>query len=166
MPKTQAKTELLITLDEVAGKLGLSPEGLWSWLNRLGIEPREQRIGWAEWEVIGEADAERLMEAVAEADREAAELHTAYEAYLEDWTRQQTEAVRNAYSEAVRETRERQHAEGVPDGYAFLGGLDTMPVPFSSAVVYEIVTNARAEFERKHPKLTLEQFEKKWRKRR
>ena len=90
-----AKTEmLLIPIEEVAAKAGAVPSGIQTWTSMLGVEVRRD---WAGRECVAEPDARKIVEAVAEAGKQSAELHAAQQRYLEDWDRRQQQAGEEAF---------------------------------------------------------------------
>ena len=78
---------------------------------------------------VQEDAAKKILEAIHDARRENAELHEAYQRYLDDWEHQRHDAGEEAFTKAIREALEAQHAKTLPAGYAYYGGWSTLPQP-------------------------------------
>ena len=78
---SQVDSQATIPVDWIAFELGLQPQAVIEWADRLGLEHRRDE-GQREW--IAAPDGRRIIDEVRRVGREAAELHAAYEAYLED----------------------------------------------------------------------------------
>ena len=161
----------MVTTEDVAAEVGNAITAVHGWMDRLGIKSHQD---WAEREVVEEKDAKRILDAIRDARLESAELHEAHERYLNEWRTQQHAAGEKAFEEYLVDATKQQRASANPDtlasrGYAFYGGLDSLALPVGPGP-YTQANNAaaaaRAEFEKKNPPQSFEQFEKQWKKRR
>ena len=98
---------------------------------------------------------------------EAAELHEAYQRYLDEWDAQRRQAGEDVYQRVLSEEHQRELSASMPAGYAFVGGRDWLgPGAQARGFANTKAEEASVTWARKHPRMDLERFEKKWRKRR
>jgi hypothetical protein len=105
-----ARTEMLIPIEEVAGRAGHGPAGIQGWASRLGIKLERD---WAARECVPESGASQIVEEIRTAGREAAELHQAYE-HSQDWQRRQHEAGESAFQDFLGAALDQQRTSRRP----------------------------------------------------
>ena len=155
---TQVSTQALIPVDWVEHEVG-QPQAVRVWAEKLGLECRRDEVG-REW--IAAPDGLRIVEEIRRAGREAAELHQAYEAYLEDWDRQQLEVGEEVFQRVLVNEHQRQ-AVSTPDSYAFVGNAELLaPGPRVHEFANREAAAAREAWARKHPRMDFGRFERKW----
>jgi hypothetical protein len=131
------------------------------WANRLGVKHRRDNSGR---ECVTERDGRRIIEEVRRVGREAAELQSAFQLYIESWEEQRRQAGENAYQRGLVEQYQRQ-VNTTPKGFAFYGGGDWLgPGPQARGFANAKAAEARVEFERKNPRRDFDSFERSWKK--
>lgn len=156
-------TQVFIPIDWIACELGYLPATVLEWADRLGIKRRTDDSGR---ECVADPDGRRIIEEARLAGREAAELHEAFQRYLDRWDEEWREAGEEAYRGALTEQYQHQ-VNTMPKGFAFYGGGDRLgPGPQARAFANAKAAEARVVWERKNPRMDFNQFEKKWRRRR
>ena len=159
---SQVDSQAAIPVEWIAYEVSLQPQAVIEWADRLGLEHRRDE---AQREWIAEPDGRRIIDEVRRVGREAAELHAAYDAYLEDWAQQRREAGEEAFQRALLSQHGRERSASMPAGYAFVGGMERLgPNPQTRAFANSEAEEARVAWERKHPRMDFARFEKKWRK--
>jgi hypothetical protein len=157
---SQPASQPTIPADWIAYELGLSPHSIVEWADRLGLEHRTDE---SLRECLTEPDGRRIIDEVRRVGREAAELHAAYESYVEDWERQRRQAGEEAFQRGLLSAYQRERSASMPKGYAFVGGSEMLgPSPQTRAFAGSEAEEARVAWARKHPRMDFEQFEKKW----
>ena len=159
---SQLASQPTIPADWIANELSLPPITVLEWADRLCLTYHRDDSG-REW--IAESDGRRIIEEVRRAGREAAELHEAYQRYLDEWDQQRRQAGEDVYQRVLLEEYNRQLAARMPADFAFVGGRERLgPGPQARAFANSEAQAARVAWERKHPQQTFDQFERKWRK--
>lgn len=154
-------TQGFIPIDWIARELGHLPDSVLEWADRLGVKHRTDDSGR---ECVTERDGRRIIEEIRRAGREAAELHEAFQRYLDQWDEQRRQAGEDAYQRALIEQYQRQ-VSTTPQGFAFYGGSDWLgPGPQARGFANAKAAEARVAWERKNLKLDFDQFEQQWRK--
>ena len=158
--------QTLVLIEDIAGSVGHVPEAVRAWCRRLGVEVRRD---WADREAVTDSDAGKIRSEIERVGRESAELHRDFERYETDWRRRKHEAGEQAFQRFVSEALQQQRAKTPGEGYAFYGGWDQIAVPVGGdtyTTANNVAEEARQEFARREPRLSFEQFEKRWRRRR
>jgi hypothetical protein len=156
-------TQVFIPVDWIARELGYLPATVLEWADRLGIKRRTDDSGR---ECVAEPDGRRIIEEARLAGRAAAELHEAFQRYLDRWDEEWREAGEDAYRRALTEQYQHQ-VNTMPKGFAFYGGGDRLgPGPQARAFANAKAAEARVAWERKNPRKDFDSFEKQWRKKR
>lgn len=153
-------TKLLIPLSDVGGHVGTTASHIRHWADRLNIPVAE------DWAGVSDADARKIIAAFTEAARANAELHSAYEDYCRDWERRRRELGEESFQSYLGEALQTQRTS-IPTGFAFMGGLTSIAQPLGGAVytqANEAAAGARADFERREPRKSLDEFEKSFKK--
>src|SRR5215213_9803417 len=114
-------TEVVIPVDWIAFELSLQPQAVMEWADRLGLAHHTDESGRA---CIAEPDGRRIIEEVRRTGREAAELHEAYQRYLDEWDQKRRNAGEEAYQRALLSEHQRERSASMPAGYAFVGGME------------------------------------------
>ena len=109
--------------DWIANELSLTPLAVLEWADRLGLTYHRDDSG-REW--IAEPDGRRIIEEVRRAGRGAAELHEAYQRYLDEWDQQRRQAGEDIYQRVLLEEYNRQLAAPMPADFAFVGGRERL----------------------------------------
>jgi hypothetical protein len=153
---------LLVPLMDLASRLNVPGDFVIGWVQRLKIKTEHN---WAGFPAISEPDARKLIAAAEQSGRESAELHSAHEAYLQDWARRQRDAGEEAFTAYVDAALEHQRARALPNGYAFYGGLEHLWQPVGAGTYADAnqrAAAARSEFAKRNPKITdIYEFEKR-----
>lgn len=139
------------------------------WARELGLKVYED---WGGREALADEDAHRILVAIRGAQQESAELHEAHERYLKEWQAQQHAVGEKAFEEYLVDAVQKQRAAADPDklanrGYAFYGGLDSLPLPLGGtayAQANNAAAAARDEFKKKNPPQSFDDFARGWKK--
>jgi hypothetical protein len=118
-------TRLLVPLVDVGGAAGTTSSHAAHWAKKLGIKVAED---WAGRSGVEHADARRIVAAITEAQRTAAQLQSAYELYEADWRRRQHAAGEAAFSDYIEQSLEVQRRSPPSSDYAYYGGRLATPV--------------------------------------
>ena len=93
---------------------------------------------------------------------------------MKEWQVEQHAVGEKAFQEYLEDALEQQRAGADPDkltnrGYAYYGGLATLPVPLGGAAYTQAnaaAAAAREEFKQKNPPQSFDDFARGWKKRR
>jgi hypothetical protein len=157
-------TQQIVTVEEVASRANVPLALVNGWADKLSVTIQHD---WSGRPAITEEDATRLLGAIREAGRQAAELQRAYELYESDWKRRQHEEAEAEFQRFIVQALEEQRAAVPSSEYAYYGGAAQLAVPFGGAVytaANEVASAVRAEFAQREPLQSLDQFERRWKK--
>ena len=146
-------TIILVPLTDLAARLNMPGQSVIQWAQQLKMKTTEN---WAGLPAISEADARKLIAAVEQSGRESAELHAAYEAYLQDWERRQRAAGEEAFQDFLEKALKHQRERALPSGYAFYGGVENLYQAAGAGVYVEAnqrAAAAREEFAKRNPRI-------------
>lgn len=166
--KTQTSTAPVL-LDELILRCNGSREAVDTWLRKLRVTPESD---WAGRATVSADDAERIINAYRRAAAEAAEAQSAYDRYVKDRERRFLEASDNAYRQTAERELALQYSINFTgkDGRGWAEGGVTYTNeltlwPRGRQMAREAALEARAEFEKREPRLGFDEWMKKRRKR-
>jgi hypothetical protein len=162
--KTQTSTAAVL-LDELVMRCNGSREAVDTWLRKFRVTPTTD---WAGRATIPAEVAERVMHAYRQAAAEAAEAQSAYDHYLKDRERRFLEASDNAYRQTAERELELQYSTNFTggDGRGWAeGGVtytnDLTLWPHGRQKAREAALEARAEFDKREPRLSFDDWMKR-----
>lgn len=94
-------------------------------------------------------------------------MQESYERYCADWAMRQRLAGETAFELFLGEALEGQHTKPLPDGYAYYGGMSSLPQPLGGQAYAEAnsaAAEAREAFAQREPRKSFDVFEKRWKK--
>ena len=162
--KTKTSTAPVL-LDELVLRCNGSRGAVDTWLGKFRVTPE---LDWAGRPTIPADVAERVMKAHRRAAAEAAEAQSAYDRYLKDRERRFLEAGDTAYRQTAEAELELQYStkftggEGrgwAEGGVTYTNGLTLWPHGRQKA--REATLEARAEFDKREPRLSFDDWMKR-----